>query len=161
MSEVKHNPAFQAAVALLLEEQEKKCASHTLCYLLVLGKKGCLNSACYVPQKQSLVRPQLEQSCFSLSCERELWGLLVCKLFNNQGFVAQEWPSILNKGGREVQPLAAASALVGIVPLLILFLSPPLIFPCAPLSWLVWWLCLINPLCFAFNSSPCAAEWHK
>lgn len=73
-------------------------------------------------------------SSFSLSCDRELWGLLVCKLFNNRGFEAQEWPSILNNDGREAQPLAAASALVGTVPLLLLFLSPPLIFPRAPLS---------------------------
>lgn len=28
MSEVKHNPAFQAAVALLLEEQDKKYLSY-------------------------------------------------------------------------------------------------------------------------------------
>lgn len=105
-------------------------------------------------------------SCYSLflqRCETEinLWALLACELFDSHGSEAQEWLKLGIVTAEKCSLSAVADAFVVIVPLLILFLSLPLISPCAPSSWLVWWFCLINPLCFAFNSSPCAAEWHK
>lgn len=98
------------------------------------------------------------QPCPHLGTAEQLLLLLSVLPSRNvaMGVVARELCASSREAGNSGKCglLAVADAFVSIVPLLILFLSLPLIFPCATLSWLVWWFCLINPLCFALTPHP-------